>query len=361
MAEPGPLRYAVIEITNRCNLRCPHCASSSGQARADELSLEELRGIVHHIAELGGEEITIIGGEALLREDWLEVCRAVRQAGMRLLLLSNGVLLARDERALGALRELEPYLVGISIDGASPASYRRLRGVDAFGAVVDLCHRLVADGHPHVNAISTFWHDNLGEFWELARLFADSDITWQVQIANRGGQRFSAGQFLSRADYAWLAQQMREILVQDGRLTDGGRIHLKPMDDFGYFPLDPALARLHQGWHGCIAGIELCGIRSDGDLLGCLSLGDEFVEGNVRVHDLRQLWRAEGTFRRFRHKEELLSGHCARCPHALRCRAGCSAIAWSATGELGQNPYCLRQLETEAILSELAAASGRPR
>ena len=37
---------AVVEITNKCNLRCPHCASDSGCAREDEMSLEELRGEV---------------------------------------------------------------------------------------------------------------------------------------------------------------------------------------------------------------------------------------------------------------------------------------------------------------------------
>ena len=356
MGEVGPLRYAVIEITNRCNLRCPHCASSSGRARPDELTLAELQAVVRDIAELGGEEITIIGGEALLRQDWREVCRAVRSAGMKLLVLSNGVLLARNEPALAALRELEPYLVGISIDGATPESYRRLRGVDAFGPVVELCHRLVDDGHPHVNAITTFWRDNLHEFDALARLFADGEVVWQVQIANRGGERFADAQFLSREQYAWLARRMSDILVAGGRLPGGGQVRLRPMDDFGYFPLDPALGALLGDWHGCIAGVELCGIRSNGDVLGCLSLGDELVAGNVRRQGLRELWSSESAFGPLRRKEELLTGHCARCAHAARCRGGCSAIAWSATGTMGCNPYCLRQLETERILGELGGA-----
>ena len=45
---------------------------------------------------------------------------------------------------------------------------------------------------------------------------------------------------------------------------------------------------------------------------------------------------------------------------AARCRAGCSAMAWSATGSLGCNPYCLRQLETEDILRELSRSEARP-
>jgi radical SAM protein with 4Fe4S-binding SPASM domain len=130
------------------------------------------------------------------------------------------------------------------------------------------------------------------------------------------------------------------------------------MDDFGYHPLDPALAFLHDSWRGCIAGRELVGIRSNGDVLGCLSLGDEFVEANLRRECLADIWSSRRYFERFRHKERLLTGHCASCAFGLECRAGCSAMAHSATGSIGQNPYCLRHLETEELLSQLAALRG---
>ena len=80
--------------------------------------------------------------------------------------------------------------------------------------------------------------------------------------------------------------QMRDVLVDSE-----ARVRLCPMDDFGYFPLDPALQHLHQTWSGCMAGIEVIGIRSNGDVLGCLSLGDDFVEANVRQRPLAEIWR----------------------------------------------------------------------
>jgi radical SAM protein with 4Fe4S-binding SPASM domain len=125
------------------------------------------------------------------------------------------------------------------------------------------------------------------------------------------------------------------------------------MDDFGYFPLDPALRFLHQTWHGCIAGRSLIGIRSNGDLLGCLSLGDGFIEGNLRQTSLRELWSSPTAFPRLRHKEYQLTGACAACPFASECRAGCTGIAQSATGDIGCNPYCIRAMETEEILATL--------
>jgi radical SAM protein with 4Fe4S-binding SPASM domain len=347
MPEHGPLRYAVIEITNRCNLRCPHCASTSGHAREDELSLDEIRALLATIERLGGEEITIIGGEAFLRDDWYEVCAAVNELSMRLILISNGLLIRSDD-VLAKLRGLRPHLIGISIDGATRESYRALRGVDGFDHCVALVKRLRDDGHAEVNAITTVMKANLREFDAFAGLFDGTGITWQVQIANRGGERFGREHFISRDEYAWLARKMRDVFV------DRPGVRLRHMDDFGYFPLDPKLRFLHETWHGCVAGVELIGVRSNGDVLGCLSLGDDFVEGNLRREALESIWESGRYFSRFRSKEELLGGECATCAYARECRAGCTCIAYSATGDIGSNPYCIRSLETQDVLGDLA-------
>jgi radical SAM protein with 4Fe4S-binding SPASM domain len=337
------LRYAVLELTNRCNLRCAHCASSSGVGRRDELPRSELLALLDELSALGCREITLLGGEALLYPAWVEMAHRVVDLGMRLILVSNGLLFT--DRVFAELRGLEPHLIGISLDGATRESYAAQRGADGFHTCLGVLRRLQDEGHPNVNAITTFTRRNLSEFDALADLFAGTGITWQVQLANRGGRRFDRAHFLTRQDFAWLARRMRAIYV-DRR----PEVRLRHMDDFGYFPLDPKLRFLHQTWHGCIAGQKLVGVRSNGDLLGCLSLGDEFVEANVRRVRLREVWQSGQYFGRLRHKENALEGECAACPCAAECRAGCSAIAWSATGSLGHNTHCLRSLETEAIL-----------
>ena len=347
MVEPTALRCAVIEVTNCCNLRCPHCASTSGTARPRELTYGEIRSLLEEIAALGGEEITLIGGEIFLRDDWFDIGQAVTDLGMKLILISNGLLL-RSERTFRQLRELHPLLIGISLDGATRESYRRLRGTDGFQHCLNVLFRLRDDGHQEVNAITTVMKANLPEFDEFVALLDNTGITWQVQIANRGGGRFSHDQFISRDHYAWLVGKMRDVFVDKA-----ATFRLRPMDDFGYFPLDPKLRFLHQVWHGCIAGSELIGVRSNGDVLGCLSLGDEFVEVNLRDVPLGEIWQSGRYFRRFREKASLLTGECACCPHARQCRAGCTAIAWSATQSVGCNPYCIRQLEVQSVLDEV--------
>ncbi len=84
LAEPRPhdARHepllAVWELTLRCDLACRHCGSRAGRARPDELTTDECLDLVRQLAELGTREVAIIGGEAYLRDDWLEIVAAVK-------------------------------------------------------------------------------------------------------------------------------------------------------------------------------------------------------------------------------------------------------------------------------------------
>src|SRR5581483_2591162 len=76
------LIYVVWELTLRCDLACDHCGSRAGKARPDELTTDEALDLVRQIAEMGAREVTIIGGEAYLRDDWHVIARAIVDAGM---------------------------------------------------------------------------------------------------------------------------------------------------------------------------------------------------------------------------------------------------------------------------------------
>ena len=128
---------------------------------------------------------------------------------------------------------------------------------------------------------------------------------------------------------------------------------LMTMDDFGYFPMTPKLRYLCQIWDGCSAGRRIVGVRANGDVLPCLSLGSAFVEDNIRRRSLTEIWRDPASFPRFRNKSADLTGRCAKRPAAARCKAGCSAMALSQTGTLTETTFCVRQLETERILASL--------
>lgn len=346
----GRLRSAVVEITNRCNLRCVHCASSSGMARPGELSLEEIMSLAGDLRALGCESVTLLGGEIFLRRGWEEVALRIRDLGMELTVVTNGLLV--DGAVADTLASIEPGVVGVSVDGATRDSYRAARGADGFEASMRAIALLQAAGLPEVNAITCFHRGNIGDFERFVDLFAGTAVNWQVQIAGKGGDRFPDDLFLTADDYRTLVSGILEAKASRRDLR------LSTMDDIGYFPLLPAPASIAE-WDGCQAGISAIGIRSNGEVLPCLSLGDAFVVASTRRAPLASIWADDAAFEPFRHKERHLAGACAECDVRGRCRGGCTEIARSATGGIGEDPYCLRAIERARLTALIAGDAGR--
>ncbi len=347
-----PAAVAVVEVTNRCNLRCPHCASDSGCARDEEMTLEEMRRVISDLAHLGCRELALLGGELLLRPDWYDIARAVKEEGIELQIITNGLLVTEEVRR--RFLSLDPQTIGVSLDGATPESYRAARGVDGFARCVRLLDQLVADGFREVHAVTTFTAKNLVDFDLFAERFADTPIVWQIQMAHRGGERFPEDLLMTREQFSWLVGKVAEAYERHGT-----RLKLMTMDDFGYFPHSRRMKGLCRRWNGCQAGRRVIGIRANGDVLPCLSLGDRFIAANLRRRPLRDIWRDPASFPGFRDQGGGLAGRCAKCPFAAECRAGCSAMAYSQTGTLAETSFCIRQLEEERMLAEICGTSSR--
>ena len=99
-------------------------------------------------------------------------------------------------------------------------------------------------------------------------------------------------------------------------------------------------------WRGCPAGWIACGITSDGKVKGCLSMQDDLVEGDLRKHDLWDIWFHPDTFsynRKF--NPEQLGPNCSSCEKGEKCKGGCSINSYSATGIFHNDPYCFYMID----------------
>jgi len=329
---------AVVEITNRCNLSCIHCASNSGEAREMELSVTEFDGIFSTLKRSGFQEVVLLGGEIFMRKDWLLICESVRESGLDYVLITNGVMLPHF---LPKLLHVKPVRIGVSIDGATRESYSNIRRGDHYDTVLKTILGL-PEHFDQVSAITTFMHSNLADFDRFVSLWENSPIVWQIQMAHKAGERFPDSELLTNDDYAWLVDKVRMALQ-----TKLETLKLQLMDDFGYHALDPTFKFINQLWSGCQAGKRTIGIRSNGDVLGCLSLGDAFIEANCRAVPLEEILLSGKYFSRFAKRK--LQGQCAFCPVANDCGAGCTAMAFHADTGCYDNPFCIRKTEMNEL------------
>src|SRR5512138_281709 len=83
-------RFCVWELTLACDLRCRHCGSIAGRARADELTPAEALDVARQLADMKCERLTLSGGEPTMRKDWDRIAAELTSRGVRVNIITNG-------------------------------------------------------------------------------------------------------------------------------------------------------------------------------------------------------------------------------------------------------------------------------
>ena len=126
--KPGGLHMGSldIELTERCNNDCIHCCinlpAGDRQARAREMTTDQVRRILRQAADLGVIRVRFTGGEPLLRPDFEELYLFTRRLGIKVLLFTNARLLTPLLVEMFANIPLRAP-IEITVYGLRPASY----------------------------------------------------------------------------------------------------------------------------------------------------------------------------------------------------------------------------------------------
>ena len=333
--------HAVWEITLACDLKCHHCGSRAGKRREEELTTDECLDLVRQLARMGTREITLIGGEAYLRRDWLQIIREIRDQGMDCTMQSGGLNLTADRIKSAVDAGLQA--LGVSIDGLRE-THDKLRGVKgSFDAAFKALHLIKKQGiTSSVNTQITSLV--IPQLRELMDLFIDAGATsWQVQLTVAMGRA---------ADHPELLLQPYELLELMPLLAElysegaDREFLLLPGNNIGYFgPYESVWRgsgddRIY--WTSCNAGQNTLGIEADGTIKGCPSLAtSSYSGGNIRDLSFEQIWWQSDALNINRGRTNGgLWGFCGSCYYADVCKAGCTWTTHSLFGRAGNNPYC---------------------
>lgn len=124
------INYLRLSVTQRCNLSCRYCmpASVKGNIHQQEvMTEEEMITAVKAASDLGIRKVRITGGEPLVKENILSICRRIAETeGIEeVCITTNGVLLSR---LAIPLREAGVSRVNISLDTLKKEKYEFLTG-----------------------------------------------------------------------------------------------------------------------------------------------------------------------------------------------------------------------------------------
>jgi len=333
--------HVVWEITLACDLKCQHCGSRAGKHRTGELSTAECFDLIRQMARLGTREVTIIGGEAYMRRDWVELIREIRAQGMDCTMQTGGLHLTEERIKAAAAAGLQAG--GVSIDGL-PELHDRLRGVKGSFEAAMKALRLMRE-HGLTTSVNTqITSQVMPQLRELLELFIEAGAkNWQIQLTVAMGRAADNPELLLQP-YDLL--ELMPLIAELYREGVGRGLLLQPGNNIGYFgPYESVWRgsgddRVH--WSSCNAGENTMGIEADGTIKGCPSLPtNTYSGGNIRDLTLEHIWRQtpELSFARTRTVDDLW-GFCRTCYYADVCRAGCTWTTHVLFGRPGNNPYC---------------------
>jgi len=205
--------YVAWQITNECNLACLHCIEESGPGKAfkDELSREQVFGVIDQLMDNEVPYLSFSGGEPMLHPHFYEMVERVTARGSQLKIETNGHYLTPE--ACARLKDLGVKAVQVSLDGASTATFGRMRVRGEFDKTVDGIRNLAKAGVPiEINFSPASFNVH-----EAGRVV---DLAYEL-----GASSFYSGKtmFTGNAVKAW-----RHLAVSDGQYEEFFRtLHAK--------------------------------------------------------------------------------------------------------------------------------------
>lgn len=269
----------LLQVTNRCNMKCSFCDFwPHGVAPEEELQLEDFQALAASLSEMGRFLVSIEGGEPFVRPELVEIVRAFAHDHVVTLFTNGWYVTPENARALFDAGLAQ---VGCSLDYPDAARHDAKRGLPGtFGRVLAAIDRLKAaapHGGKQVHMITVLMQDNADDIGRLMEMSAERGIGHVVTLLSRNGYRRGKGVDM------WPAPEAGRRLVELWRRNPQWRFWGEYVER-----IEPFLAG--EPMPTCRAGIQSFNIDHVGNVSPCVEKIDR-TYGNIRREPLAEIHR----------------------------------------------------------------------
>jgi AdoMet-dependent heme synthase len=308
------------ELTKACNLNCMHCrASATNIPGPDELTTHEGFALLRDLSKGGTRLVILSGGEALARNDVFEIASYGTSLGLRMTLATNGSLVT-PEIAL-KMKDSGIARVSVSLDGVTGDIHDTFRGLPgAFDLALRGIRMLIDAGVPvqvntTVAAMNISQMKQFPDFLKTLRVMA-----WHVFFLVPTGR----GEDVEPAKI----RQYREMLEDFHATSKSAAIECKATCAPQYYRMlvekDGSSPT-----KGCLAGTGFGFVSATGTVQPCGFL--QIDCGNIRKQPIADIWDDSQLLMQLR-DEVNLKGKCGSCRFVTIC-GGCRARAYEVHGD----------------------------
>ncbi len=212
-----------LELTHRCNLRCPVCFMAANAARETppEPGLAAIEAMYRAILARTGPQtsIQLTGGEPTVREDLPAIVRLGREIGFTAIEVNtNGLAIAADPGYAAVLAAAGISGIYLQFDGLAPAVYEKIRGADLLAVkrrAIENCRAAGVQVVLAMTVIGGINEDQLGAVLDFALANRDTVVGIAYQPAFGSGRfEVSPARRLTMGDVAFLlAEQSHGLLA----------------------------------------------------------------------------------------------------------------------------------------------------
>ncbi|WP_461211410.1 radical SAM (seleno)protein TrsS [Desulfocurvus sp. DL9XJH121] len=251
---------ALIEVTWRCNLRCPVCFASAGETPPPDPTKDEIAALLAGVMRASGPcNIQLSGGEPTVREDLPDLVALAKGAGFPFVQVNtNGLRMAREPGYAEALARAGLDSAFLQFDGVTDGPYRSLRGAPLLQEKLLAVERL-AEAGVGVVLVPTVAPDvndfELGDILRLAVSLSPGVRGVHYQPVSYFGRYPEAPADAARItlpEVMAALEAQTDGLVRRGDFTPPGCEHALCSFSANYLVAeDGSLTRLSQGGEGC--------------------------------------------------------------------------------------------------------------
>lgn len=347
---PGPV--VIWNLIRRCNLRCKHCYSISGDVDfPGELTTEEVFRVMDDLKAFKVPVLILSGGEPLMRRDIIEVSKRAKAMGFYVGLSTNGALISVHN--IGQIAEVGYDYVGISLDGIGQThdSFRGKDGAfDASLAGIRLCHQhgikvglrftMTMDNYRELPALLDLADaEGVDKFYLSHLVYAGrgnknrgDDAAWEIT-------RDSMTYLFERA-WSYVERDIEKEFVTGNNDADGVFLYHWVKE---HFPdrADHIRAKLAQ-WGGNASGVNVANIDNLGNVHPD-TFWWHYNLGNVRERSFGDIWQdtSDPIMAGLKQRPRRVGGRCGKCQYFDICGGNTRVRALQLTGDpWAEDPAC---------------------
>lgn len=345
---------AYLEITEKCNEKCPYCYNYELMRSSHSLPAQIVKNLMQQFKNMGLPTVTLSGGEPFLHDGIESILVFAESIGMKVSIISNGTCFS--EQSLPILIQYAPT-IQLTFDGYNAETHDKTRGRGNFDKITN--GYLLAKEHGYIGRIAARVNIHKDNASFIGKTLDTIDRFFCQDIDNTGLASVSLA-YVRRTHYL---ESRFSGYIEPSQYGNQPTIHyeIEKWNQQHSIQIYDITQKPDLGcpFNGQMEFID-CGIRVaiNGEVYPCQLFSDrQFCIGNVYDENVEQIINGklmEQFLEKIHQRSEAIP-QCKTCAFSGICGRGCPGQAFSANNTL--NSTTDRCTERKRALSLSAQAA----